>query len=58
MRGDVLGIGVVAIPINCNSAVELSGLFDAVRRTRVRGALRHQGDERAGRSRAVECVLL
>lgn len=43
MRGDVLGIlcaralGVraVATPVSCNSAVELSGLFDAVRRTRI-----------------------
>lgn len=43
MRGDVLGIlcaralGVraVATPVSCNSAVELSGLFAAVRRTRI-----------------------
>lgn len=43
MRGDVLGIlcaralGVraVATPVSCNSAVELSGLFEAVRRTRI-----------------------
>jgi phosphomannomutase len=43
MRGDVLGIlsaralGIAAIatPVSCNSAVELSGLFDAVRRTRI-----------------------
>ncbi|BBD99278.1 phosphomannomutase [Sphingobium amiense] len=43
MRGDVLGIlcaralgiGAVATPVSCNSAVELSGLFDAVRRTRI-----------------------
>ncbi|MDH2131078.1 phosphomannomutase [Sphingobium yanoikuyae] len=43
MRGDVLGIlcartlglRAVATPISCNSAVELSGLFDAVRRTRI-----------------------
>lgn len=43
MRGDVLGIlsaralGIVAIatPVSCNSAVELSGLFAAVRRTRI-----------------------
>ncbi len=43
MRGDVLGIlcaralGIkaVATPVSCNSAVELSGLFDAVRRTRI-----------------------
>jgi phosphomannomutase len=43
MRGDVLGIlsaralGIAAIatPVSCNSAVELSGLFTAVRRTRI-----------------------
>lgn len=43
IRGDVLGIlcaralGIktVATPVSCNSAVELSGLFDAVRRTRI-----------------------
>lgn len=43
MRGDVLGIlcaraldiKAVATPVSCNSAVELSGLFDAVRRTRI-----------------------
>lgn len=43
MRGDVLGIlcaralGIkaVATPVSCNSAVEVSGLFDAVRRTRI-----------------------
>ncbi|AJR22769.1 phosphomannomutase [Sphingobium sp. YBL2] len=43
MRGDVLGIlcaralGIkaVATPVSCNSAAELSGLFDAVRRTRI-----------------------
>ena len=43
MRGDVLGIlcaralGIkaVATPVSCNSAVELSGLFDVVRRTRI-----------------------
>lgn len=43
MRGDVLGIlcaralGIkaVATPVSCNSAVELSGLFGAVRRTRI-----------------------
>lgn len=43
MRGDILGIlcaralGIkaVATPVSCNSAVELSGLFDAVRRTRI-----------------------
>ncbi len=43
MRGDVLGIlsaralGIAAIatPVSCNSAVELSGLFSAVRRTRI-----------------------
>lgn len=43
MRGDVLGIlcaralGIkaVATPVSCNSAVDLSGLFDAVRRTRI-----------------------
>lgn len=43
LRGDVLGIlcaralGIkaVATPVSCNSAVELSGLFDAVRRTRI-----------------------
>lgn len=43
MRGDMLGIlcaralGIkaVATPVSCNSAVELSGLFDAVRRTRI-----------------------
>jgi len=43
MRGDVLGIlcaramgiGAIATPVSCNSAVELSGLFAAVRRTRI-----------------------
>ncbi|WP_404482657.1 phosphomannomutase [Novosphingobium sp. BL-52-GroH] len=43
MRGDVLGtlcaqalgIEAVATPISCNSAVELSGAFAAVRRTRI-----------------------
>lgn len=43
MRGDVLGIlsaraaGIAAIatPVSCNSAVELSGLFKAVKRTRI-----------------------
>ena len=43
MRGDVLGIlcaralgiKVVATPVSCNSAIELSGLFDTVRRTRI-----------------------
>ncbi len=43
MRGDVLGIlcaralGIkaVATPVSCNSAVELSGFFDAVSRTRI-----------------------
>ncbi|VWX53239.1 hypothetical protein NOVOSPHI9U_420481 [Novosphingobium sp. 9U] len=43
MRGDVLGIlcaqalGIeaVATPVSCNSAVELSGAFAAVRRTRI-----------------------
>lgn len=43
MRGDVLGIlsaraleiAAIATPVSCNSAVELSGLFDAVRRTRI-----------------------
>jgi phosphomannomutase len=43
MRGDVLGIlsaralgiGAIATPVSCNSAVELSGLFTAVRRTRI-----------------------
>ncbi|ATP17589.1 phosphomannomutase [Sphingobium yanoikuyae] len=43
MRGDVMGIlsaralGVAAIatPVSCNSAAELSGLFTAVRRTRI-----------------------
>lgn len=43
MRGDVLGmlcaralgIRAVAMPVSCNSGVELSGLFDAVRRTRI-----------------------
>lgn len=43
MRGDVLGIlsaralkiGAIATPVSCNSAVELSGMFDAVRRTRI-----------------------
>ena len=43
MRGDVLGIlsarmlGIAAIatPVSCNSAVELSNLFGAVRRTRI-----------------------
>lgn len=43
MRGDVLGIlsaralGIAAIatPVSCNSAVELSGLFEGVRRTRI-----------------------
>lgn len=43
MRGDVLGIlcaralGITAIamPVSCNSAAELSGLFDTVRRTKI-----------------------
>lgn len=43
LRGDVLGIlcaralGIkaVATPVSCNSGVELSGLFDTVRRTRI-----------------------
>lgn len=43
MRGDVLGIlsaralgiGAIATPVSCNSAVELSGLFLVVRRTRI-----------------------
>ncbi|RJG57723.1 phosphomannomutase [Sphingobium terrigena] len=43
MRGDVLGIlsaralgiGAIATPVSCNSAVELSGLFGSVRRTRI-----------------------
>lgn len=43
MRGDVLGIlcaralGIAAIatPVSCNSAVELSGLFGAIERTRI-----------------------
>lgn len=43
MRGDVLGmlsaralgIGAIATPVSCNSAVELSGLFATVRRTRI-----------------------
>ncbi|GLV24659.1 phosphomannomutase [Sphingobium sp. TomTYG45] len=43
IRGDILGIlcarslGIkaVATPVSCNSAVELSGLFEAVRRTRI-----------------------
>lgn len=43
MRGDVLGmlcaralgICAVATPVSCNSALELSGMFDAVRRTRI-----------------------
>lgn len=43
IRGDILGIlcaralGIkaVATPVSCNSAVELCGLFDAVRRTRI-----------------------
>jgi phosphomannomutase len=43
MRGDVLGIlcaralGIAAIatPVSCNSAVELSGLFTTVQRTRI-----------------------
>ncbi|WP_019054809.1 phosphomannomutase [Sphingobium xenophagum] len=43
MRGDVLGIlsaralriAAIATPVSCNSAVELSGLFKAVRRTRI-----------------------
>jgi len=43
IRGDILGIlcaqalGIkaVATPVSCNSAVELSGLFDVVRRTRI-----------------------
>lgn len=30
-----LRIKAVATPVSCNSAVELSGLFDAVRRTRI-----------------------
>jgi len=43
LRGDVLGIlcaqalgiGAIATPVSCNSAVELSGSFDEVRRTRI-----------------------
>ncbi|GFZ77831.1 phosphomannomutase [Sphingobium fuliginis] len=43
IRGDILGIlcaralriKAVATPVSCNSAVELSGLFDMVRRTRI-----------------------
>ncbi|EXS68690.1 phosphomannomutase [Sphingobium sp. Ant17] len=43
LRGDVLGIlcaralglKAVATPVSCNSAVELSSLFDVVRRTRI-----------------------
>lgn len=43
IRGDILGIlcaraldiKAVATPVSCNSAVELSDLFDAVRRTRI-----------------------
>ena len=43
IRGDILGIlcaralvvKAVATPVSCNSAVELSGLFDVVRRTRI-----------------------
>jgi phosphomannomutase len=43
MRGDVLGIlsaralniAAIATPVSCNSAVELSGLFTTVRRTRI-----------------------
>ncbi|MET0250427.1 MAG: phosphomannomutase [Sphingobium sp.] len=43
MRGDILGIlcaralgiSALATPVSCNSAVELSGLFAAVRRTRI-----------------------
>lgn len=43
MRGDVLGIlsaraldiAAIATPVSCNSAVELSGLFTAVQRTRI-----------------------
>jgi phosphomannomutase len=43
MRGDVLGIlsaralgiSAIATPVSCNSAVELSGLFAAVERTRI-----------------------
>ena len=43
MRGDVLGIlcaralgiAAVAAPVSCNSALELSGLFAQVRRTRI-----------------------
>ncbi|WP_022684277.1 phosphomannomutase [Sphingobium bisphenolivorans] len=43
MRGDVLGIlcaralgiNAVATPVSCNSAVELSGQFNVVRRTRI-----------------------
>jgi len=43
IRGDILGIlcsralniKAVATPVSCNSAVELSGMFDAVRRTRI-----------------------
>jgi len=31
----VLGIKAVATPVSCNSAVELSGLFETVRRTRI-----------------------
>lgn len=43
MRGDIvgilcaraLGVKAVATPVSCNSAVELSGLFEEVRRTRI-----------------------
>jgi len=43
MRGDVLGIlcaqalgiAAVAAPVSCNSALELSGLFQEIRRTRI-----------------------
>ncbi|MGF7153845.1 phosphomannomutase [Novosphingobium gossypii] len=43
LRGDVLGIlcaralhvETVATPVSCNTALELSGLFDEVRRTRI-----------------------
>jgi phosphomannomutase len=43
LRGDVLGIlcaqalgiGAVATPVSCNTALELSGSFDAIRRTRI-----------------------
>jgi phosphomannomutase len=43
MRGDVLGIlcaqalgiAAVAAPVSCNSALELSGLFKEIRRTRI-----------------------